>query len=135
MANNSNENYKLMSGYEKRIFKGYHKTAADLLKDDCMVASVLRKCLVTEIEVEEKLESGEKVEVPIIYELVGKKLAYWKANPDKIDLKELSTVLGELKTVTNLNLPQASSIFAGITVDDKPKKPAKRGKVNDSRSG
>lgn len=122
-----------MSGYEKRIFKGIDKTAADLIKDERMVASVLKKCLITEIETEEVLESGEAVNVPIIYELVGKKLAYWKENPDKIDLKELSTVLGELKNETNLNLPKASSVFAGITIEDKPRRKAKEGNANDSR--
>ena len=105
------------------------------MKDERMVASVLKKCLTTQVESENTLDSGETVEVPIIVELIAKKLAFLQKNPEKIDLKELSTVLGELKTETNLNLPKASAVFTGIVMDDKPKKKPKEGKANDSRSG
>ena len=133
MAKKYDENLEYMTGYEKRVFQGYRKTAADLLKDERMVAGVLKNCLATQIE--SHLESGELIEVPILVELVSLKLSYWKKNPDKIDLKELSTVLGELKNETNLNLPQASAVFGGIAVDTKPsKKAVKRENANDSRS-
>lgn len=134
MARIKDDSEQFMTGYEKRVFLGYRKTASDLLKDDRMVGSVLRQCLNTAVPTEEHLESGEVVEVPIIVELVSLKLSYWKSNPDKIDLKELSTVLGELKNETNLNLPQASAVFGGIAVDRKPRKAVKGKSEDDSRS-
>lgn len=119
------ENTELMTGYEKRIYAGYKKSAADLLKDNKMVATALKNCLGTEVE--RKLASGEVVNLPLIYDLLIELLAYWKDHPEKIDLKVLSTVLGETKQEVDLSASlTATDIFKGVAVGAKP---------NDTNSG
>jgi len=110
-----------MTGYEKRIFHGWHKTAADAFKDGKMLELTLKKVLKHEIPVEMELETGEVVNLPIIDILVLKKLGYDLDHPEKIDLKVYSTVLGETKQELNLNTEKASDVFKGIYV--KGKKP------------
>lgn len=107
-----------MTGYEKRIYEGYKKTAADLLKDNKMVANALRTCL--GVETARKLESGEVVNIPIVYDLLIELLAFWKEHPEKIDLKVLSTVLGETKTEIQVESETATDIFKGVVVGAKP---------------
>ena len=106
-----------MTGYEKRLYRGWQKSAADLLKDNKMVATVVKECL--GVEVEKQLESGEVVNVPFAVELVGTLFAYWKSHPEKIDLKVLSTVLGETKQEIAVESVSASEIFRGITSGSK----------------
>ena len=67
-------NVDLMSGYEVRLFKGWHKTVADSLKDSKMLEVTLKKALGHEVE--ETLPSGEKVNVPVIDLLIMKKLGF-----------------------------------------------------------
>lgn len=112
------EKTELMTGYEKRIYEGYKKTAADLLKDNKMVANALRTCL--GVETARKLESGEVVNIPIVYDLLIELLAFWKEHPEKIDLKVLSTVLGETKTEIQVESETATDIFKGVVVGAKP---------------
>ena len=113
------EKTELMTGYEKRIYNGWKKSAADLLKDNKMVATALRNCL--GVEVERKLVSGETVNLPLVYDLLIELLAFWKQNPDKIDLKVLSTVLGETKTEVDVNGQiNATEVFRGVTAGAKP---------------
>ena len=108
----------LMSGYEKRIYKGYGKSAADLLKDNKMVATALKNCLGTDVE--RQLASGEVVNLPIVYDLLIELLAFWKEHPDKIDLKVLSSVLGETKQEVDLSGQlTATDIFRGVTAGAK----------------
>lgn len=104
----------LMTGYEKRLAKGVRKTAADLLKDEKMVATAVRDVL--GVEVERRLPSGEAVNLPLAYDLVIDYIGYLKANPGKIDLKVLSGVLGETKVEVSTDRETASDIFAGIAV-------------------
>lgn len=112
-------NVDLMSGYEVRLFKGWHKTVADSLKDSKMLEVTLKKALGHEVE--ETLPSGEKVNVPVIDLLVMKKLGYDLNHPEKIDLKVYSTVLGETKQEVALDTETASMVFKGIQAKgDKP---------------
>ena len=113
------ERTDLMTGYEKRIYAGWKKSAADLLKDNKMVATALKNCLGTEVE--RILSSGEVVNIPVVYDLLIELLAYWKEHPEKIDLKVLSTVLGETKQELDLNgTIQATDIFKGVSAGAKP---------------
>ena len=107
----------LMTGYEKRLYSGWRKSAADLLKDNKMIASVVKECL--GVEVEKQLESGEVVNVPFAVDLVGTLFAYWKEHPEKIDLKVLSAVLGETKQEVAVETFSASEMFRGITAGAK----------------
>lgn len=104
----------LLSGYEKRIYSGWKKSAADLLKDNKMVANALKNCLGSEVE--RHLESGEIVNLPVVYDLLIELLAYWKTHPEKIDLKVLSSVLGETKQEVVIETETATDIFKGVTV-------------------
>lgn len=113
------ERVELMTGYEKRIYAGWKKSAADLLKDNKMVATALKNCL--GVEVERELSSGETINLPIVYDLLIELLAYWREHPEKIDLKVLSTVLGETKQEIDVNgTLQPTDIFKGISVGAKP---------------
>lgn len=104
---------ELMTGYEKRLYSGWEKTAADLLKDNHMVADTLKQCL--GVEMTEVLESGEVKNVPYVVKLIGRLLAYWYEHPEKIDLKVLSTVLGETKQEINIETKTAAEMFRGVT--------------------
>lgn len=104
----------LMTGYELRLAKGKRKSAADLLKDEKMVATAVRDVL--GVEVERRLESGEVVNIPLAYDLVIDYFRYLKNNPGKIDLKVLSAVLGETKVEIQSNQETASDVFGGIAM-------------------
>jgi len=104
----------LMTGYELRLAKGKRKSAADLLKDEKMVATAVRDVL--GVEVERRLESGEVVNIPLAYDLVIDYFGYLKKNPGKIDLKVLSAVLGETKVEVSTDKETASDVFGGIAV-------------------
>lgn len=119
------KNTDLMSGYEVRIFKGWKKTLADSLKDSKMLEVTLKKALGHDVELE--LDSGEKVNVPVIDALVLKKLGYDLQHPEKIDLKVYSSVLGETKQEVVVDSETASQVFTGIT--------AKGAKPNGSDTG
>lgn len=101
-----------MTGYEKRLYSGLPKSAADLLKDNKMVANALKNCLGTDIEKE--LESGEVVNIPLVYDLLVSLLAYWKEHPEKIDLKTLSAVLGETKQEAEVTVKGADELFGDL---------------------
>ena len=104
----------LMTGYELRLAKGKRKSAADLLKDEKMVATAVRDVL--GVEVPRALESGEVVNIPLAYDLVIDYFGYLKKNPGKIDLKVLSAVLGETKVEIQANQETASDVFGGIAM-------------------
>lgn len=106
-----------MTGYERRLVAGKRKSAADLLKDEKMVASAVRDVLGAEVE--RRLETGEVVDLPLVYDLLIDLFAYWKRNPGKIDLKVLSSVLGETKVEVSANSETASDIFGGIAIPSK----------------
>ena len=112
---------EFMTGYEKRIFKGWHKTAADLLKDKKMLEATLKSVLAHEVDVSENLDTGEIVNLPVIDLLVLKKLGYDLDHPEKIDLKVYSAVLGETKQELNLGGEVvASDFFKGVAAGAKP---------------
>lgn len=110
---------EFMTGYEKRIFKGWHKTAADLLKDKKMLEETLKSVLRHEVATE-SLETGEVVNLPIIDLLVLKKLGYDLDHPEKIDLKVYSAVLGETKQEILTTVENSADIFKGIYTGAKP---------------
>ena len=103
---------EIMTGYERRLAAGKRKSAADLLKDDKMVATAVKDLLGSDVE--RKLETGEIVEIPLVYDLLIDLFAYWKQNPSKIDVKVLSSVLGETKVEVSASTENASDIFGGI---------------------
>ena len=107
------DNKDLMTGYERRLVEGWKKTAADLLKDQKMLSNALKVAL--GVETVKKLESGEEVNIPIVYDLLIDLLAYWKEHPEKIDLKVLSTVLGETKQEVSIDAKKgADELFGDI---------------------
>jgi hypothetical protein len=110
-----------MTGYEARILKGKRKTSADLLKDEKMVATAVKDILGSEVTRVTNLETGEAVDLPLVYDLVIDLFKYWKENPSKIDLKVMSAVLGETKVEVAANDGTAGDFFAGIAIR-KPKK-------------
>ena len=114
-----------MTGYETRIFRGWQKTAADGLKDSKMLEATLKKFMGHEIE--EKLETGEVINVPIKDLLIAKRIGYDLSHPEKIDLKLYSAVLGETKPGLEISEETASMVFKGIQ--------AKGAKPNGSDTG
>lgn len=110
---------EFMTGYEKRVFKGWKKTAADLLKDGKMLEATLKSVLKHETEVPD-LETGEVVNLPIIQVLVLKKLGYDLDHPKDIDLKAYSAVLGETKQEIVASNVTASEMFKGVLAGAKP---------------
>jgi hypothetical protein len=112
-----NSDTNLVNGYEKRILNGYEKTSADLLKDSKMLSNAVKKCL--GVEVSETLEDGTVVNVPVVTMIAAKKLAYYMEHPEKADLKELSSVLGEQKVEANINLQGAEELFGDIVNKDE----------------
>lgn len=103
-----------MTAYEKRLYKGVQKTQADLLKDTKLLENTVRNCL--GITVPKELDDGSIVEVPIAAELVTKKVKYLMEHPEKIDLKELASVLNESKVEVNANVKGAKELFEDITI-------------------
>ena len=115
------ESTELMTGYEKRVYNGWKKTAADELKDKKMLELTLKKVLAHEVATEITLETGEVVNLPILDVLVLKKLGYDLEHPEKIDLKVYSAVLGETKQELNLGTNEtASELFKGVAAGAKP---------------
>lgn len=107
------DNKEFMTGYERRLTDGIKKSAADLLKDQKMLSNALKVAL--GVETVRKLESGEEVNIPIVYDLLIDLLAYWKEHPEKIDLKVLSTVLGETKQEVSIDAKKgADELFGDI---------------------
>lgn len=101
----------VMSGYEKRIFKGIIKSPADLLKDNKMISNALKQCLSANTEM--VLANGEIVNLPIAQDLIIELISYWKEHPEKIDLKVLSSVLGETRVEIDAG-ENASEVFKGF---------------------
>jgi hypothetical protein len=116
MSRNELQVEDFLSGYETRIYRGYKKTAGDKLKDKKVVASTIQEALTTGVVVQ--TDDGEVLEVPLIVNLVALKLQYFREHPDKIDLKELSTILGEQKQEIVIDTQKASDIFKGVAVGD-----------------
>lgn len=115
-ANNSSKlRLSTISGYEKRILSDVEKTKADEIKDTRILTNAVKKVL--NLKIDEDLE-GEIVNVSIVEMLAAKKIAYYMEHPDKIDLKELSTVLGEQKTETNLNVKGADELFGNLVIKE-----------------
>ena len=107
------DNKELMTGYEQRLVEGWKKSAADLLKDQKMLSSALKVALGAETV--KQLESGEYINIPIVYDLLIELLAYWKEHPEKIDLKTLSAVLGETKQEVSIEARKgADELFGDI---------------------
>ena len=107
----------LMSGYEVRITKGLLASSADLLKNDKMVNATVRQALGQDIE--ETLESGEKVNAPVLTRLVAARLGYELKNPDKIDLEKWAKLLGEQKIEQAVELKGADALFGDIVITPK----------------
>ncbi len=106
------ETTDFLTGYETRVYKGYKKTPADLIKDKKMVAGAYTHVLSTEID--KQLEDGTIVSLPILVDLVVEQIKYWKKNPSKIDMRTLALVLGELKQEVVVETESASDVFKGV---------------------
>jgi hypothetical protein len=113
MSNKLQNVETFLTGYETRIYKGYKKTDADKLKEKKMIASTVQEVLATPVTVE---LSGELVEVPLVVDLIALKMKYLKEHPEKIDLKELSAVLGEQKQEVVIDTQKPSDIFRGVAI-------------------
>ena len=119
----------LMTPYERRIVRGSSKTTSDLLNESKMVRTVLKTALTTGVDIsgEEVNEKGELVKVngeaPLITVLVAKRLNYLLEHPAQIDLKELSTALGENGEETTVHLQGADAMFGDIVLRPKAGNP------------
>lgn len=110
------KNKELMTGYELRVYENLPKSEADVLKDNRMLASTLRNVLGSTFE--NQLDSGESINCSVATMMIIKKLAFLIKNPDKIDLKEISSVLGESKVEASVSsLP--SDAFQGLVSVEK----------------
>ena len=110
------KNKELMTGYELRVYENLPKSEADVLKDNRMLASTLRNVLGSTFE--NQLDSGESINCSVATMMVIKKLAFLINNPDKIDLKEISSVLGESKVEASVSsLP--TDAFQGLVSVEK----------------
>lgn len=110
------KNKELMTGYELRVYENLPKSEADVLKDNRMLASTLRNVLGSTFE--NQLDSGESINCSVATMMVIKKLAFLIKNPDKIDLKEISSVLGESKVEASVSsLP--TDAFQGLVSVEK----------------
>lgn len=108
--------YLANNGYEARVIRQLPKTQADRLKDSRMLASTLKSCLGASVEME--LDDGTTINVTMAELLATKKIAYMLDNPEKIDLKELSSVLGEAKAEVGVSsIP--SDAFKGLVDIEK----------------
>jgi len=106
---------RFMTAYEKRLYKGYEKSQADLLKDSKMLENTVRECLGMKVPYE--LDDGSSIDTPVATVLVAKKIKYMYEHPEKIDLKELSSVLNESKVEINANVKGADELFGDIVVN------------------
>jgi hypothetical protein len=121
MKGNSTNNEKLkllnISGYEKRVLTDLEKTKADELKDTRTLSNAVKKVL--NLPIEERIDDDTIVNVPIVEILAAKKIAYYMEHTEKIDLKELSSVLGEQKMEVNANLKGADELFGDLVIKDE----------------
>ena len=112
-SNNDNKMKLLnISGYEKRVLTDLEKTKADELKDTRTLSNAVKKVL--NLPIDERIDDDTVVNIPIAEILVTKKIAYLLEHPEKIDLKEISSVLGEQKMEVNANLKGADELFGDI---------------------
>lgn len=116
MSKKVNNSFLTTNGYETRIIKKLPKTQADRLKDNRMLASTLKRCL--GVDVDYTLDDGTVINVSIGELLATKRVSYMIENPDKIDLKEISSVLGESKVEASVSsLP--TDAFQGLVSVEK----------------
>ena len=117
-SNNDNKMKLLnISGYEKRVLTDLEKTKADELKDTRTLSNAVKKVL--NLPIDERIDDDTVVNIPIAEILATKKIAYLLEHPEKIDLKELSSVLGEQKMEVNANLKGADELFGDIVNKDE----------------
>lgn len=114
------KNKDLMTPYEKRMYDGIEKTAADLCKDnEMLVQSAARQILAVKIEA--KLDTGEEINVPVVSLLLMKKFRYWLENPKEMDIKALSAITDNVKKDESAG-SFAADFFKGIVPVGKGKK-------------
>ncbi len=103
-----------MTPYEMRMYNQMKKSPGDVMKDDKMLESTLKRVMNLENEIE--LESGEVINVSTKEMLVMKKIAYDLENPKNIDLKMYANVLGENEIKVNANLKTSEDLFGDIAI-------------------
>ena len=103
-----------MTPYEMRMYNQMKKSPADVMKDDKMLESTLKRVMNLENEIE--LESGEVINVSTKEMLVMRKIAYDLENPKNIDLKMYANVLGENEIKVNANLKTSEDLFGDIAI-------------------
>lgn len=103
-----------MTPYEMRMYNQIKKSPGDVMKDDKMLESTLKRVMNLENEVE--LESGEVINVSTKEMLVMRKIAYDLENPKNIDLKMYANVLGENEIKVNANLKTSEDLFGDIAI-------------------
>lgn len=113
------EDERYLTDAEYDIYKGIQSARAKKVEDMLIKKAV---GLALGIEREEYLPSGEKVVVTIAEELAAKTIKEALSNPSTSKLKDLSAIMGENKTVVELQSDKGMDMFLGITkgakVDD-----------------
>lgn len=104
-------NTDFMTPYEQRLYLKCSKTKGDKAKDGKILKNAVSRVL--GIETEQTLDDGSIVNLSIAERLAIKKLAYLDEHPEKIDLRELSAVLGEQKLEVETTI-SAGDMFKGI---------------------
>jgi len=106
----------LLDGTSKRIISNKKQSQADLLKNSRMFQNKVKEYLSYEFETE--LDDGTKVDLPLVDLLVAKRIGYLIDNPKDIDMKEISTVLGENKVEQEITVRGADALFGDLVIKE-----------------
>ena len=103
---------EFMTDKEIRLYTGYKKTKADVLKDKAAFRNAIKERLAaTETVI---TEEGEVIEVSALQLLVDTKLQDDLKHPESIDLAKWLKVAGEDVTQIEANLKGADELFGDI---------------------
>lgn len=108
------DNQIVMSKSDMRIIRGMKPSKSDKIKNERMFTNTIKKYLGAEIEVE--LDDGSKETMGVVDLIVAKKIAYDLEHPDKINLKEYSSVMGEDTKNIDVNIKSAKELFGDIVI-------------------
>lgn len=109
------DNQIVMSKSDMRIIRGMKPSKSDKIKNERMFTNTIKKYLGAEIEVE--LDDGSKETMGVVDLIVAKKIAYDLDHPDKINLKDYSSVMGEDTKNIDVNIKSAKELFGDIVIN------------------
>lgn len=128
------EDERYLTDAEYDIYKGIKSARAKQVEE-----MLIKKAVATALGIERDkyLPSGEKIVVTVAEELAAKTIKEALNNPSTSKLKDLSAIMGENKTVVEVQTDKGMDMFLGITkgakVDEIVEEREKE-KVNDTDS-